>query len=442
MVHAWTTSVLQEDVLHSAQPACRKISMPFLTFGILFMPTESISKQVTLEAIEIRTLKVWLQPPQTAGQGAEVTTPQEEALVKWLSVSFNTPKSWSGNTNLAWSISPALAVYLPSRIHNVQGLEGEICQLVRDSPIAVSHIPDALQYLATSENIYSDIPECCKGSISGPIQSAEVWHHGIRKAGNGCELRPVGDDVRQDMLALQVISLFKNIFQTVGLDLFLYPYCVVATSPGCGVIECVPNAKSRDQIGRGTDTGMCQYFLDLYGDENSPKFQQARSNFVKSMAAYSIVGFLLQIKDRHNGNIMLDTDGHIIHIDFGFMFESSPGGNLGFEPDIKLTEEMLMVMGGKVEAAPFRWFVELCIKGYLAVRPYREAIVSLVSLMLDTGLPCFRGQTIRQLRSRFTPQSTEKEAAQYMLNIIQHSHLNWRTKAYDRLQYHTNQIPY
>ena len=271
---------------------------------------------------------------------------------------------------------------------------------------------------------------------NGPVtqeDAYEVWQSAIFK---------VGDDCRQDVLALQMIAAFRGIFNNVGLDVYVYPYRVTATAPGCGVIDVLPNSISRDMLGREAVNGLYDYFVSKYGAENSIRFQEARNNFVKSMAAYSVISYLLQFKDRHNGNIMVDDAGHILHIDFGFCFDIAPGGVRFERAPFKLTSEMVAVMGGSTSSQGYKWFEELCIKAFLASRQHTEKLCHIVLLMLGSGLPCFKPETIAHLRQRFVLEKSEREAADFMRDLIKKSHSSYSTVGYDQFQLWTNGIPY
>ncbi|KAF1965738.1 phosphatidylinositol 4-kinase-like protein STT4 [Bimuria novae-zelandiae CBS 107.79] len=279
----------------------------------------------------------------------------------------------------------------------------------------------------------ADRDEPASSASSAKQNSYEVWLSAIFK---------VGDDCRQDVLALQMIAAFRGIFNNVGLDVWVFPYRVTATAPGCGVIDVLPNSISRDMLGREAVNRLDDYFVSKYGNEDSIRFQEARSNFVKSMAAYSVISFLLQFKDRHNGNIMIDDAGHIIHIDFGFCFDIAPGGVKFERAPFKLTGEMIAVMGGSQTSQPFRWFEELTIKAFLASRQHCDHLCHIVEVMLDSGLPCFKPETIQNFRDRFVLERSEREAADYMRELIRKSASSYSTGGYDRFQLITNGIPF
>jgi phosphatidylinositol 4-kinase len=253
-----------------------------------------------------------------------------------------------------------------------------------------------------------------------------------------------GDDLRQEQLAMQLISLFDQIFKEAKLRVWLRPYDILATETDCGLIECVTNAMSIDSIKKSLPQSMNSlrdFFLLQFGPENSKLYKTARKAFMESLAGYSLVCYMLQIKDRHNGNILLDSQGHLVHIDFGFMLSNSPG-DMNFESaPFKLSQDFVEVMGGPRSTA-FVEFRGLIVKGYKALRRQRNKISLLLEMLrsgVGSSLPCFSAgeEAVIALKARLSPRPkmTGVECATYMNSLIDESLLNWRTRWYDRYQY-------
>ena len=117
----------------------------------------------------------------------------------------------------------------------------------------------------------------------------------------------------------------NDIIVDSGLNCYIRPYDIIALTPDSGVIEAIPDTISLDCLKKrdARYTTLRDFFLRYFGGPSSRlSFGRARENFIRSMAPYSIICYLLQIKDRHNGNILIDAEGHVIHIDFGFILGS------------------------------------------------------------------------------------------------------------------------
>ena len=193
------------------------------------------------------------------------------------------------------------------------------------------------------------------------------------------------------------------------------------------------------------------FYLNYWGKGNdqSAAYKNAMNNYVSSLAGYSLVCYFLQIKDRHNGNILIDNEGHLTHIDFGFLLSNAPGKGLKFEnAPFKLSNDMVECLGG-VKGEYFKEFRKLLKKGFLAVHKHRQKIIILVEMMWcghGRNLDCFeKGQdAINELKLRLCPKEckNKKDMIIFVDRLIGQSVDNWRTKWYDIFQYHVQGIFY
>uniref|UniRef100_A0A3B4A1V2 Phosphatidylinositol 4-kinase beta n=1 Tax=Periophthalmus magnuspinnatus TaxID=409849 RepID=A0A3B4A1V2_9GOBI len=250
-----------------------------------------------------------------------------------------------------------------------------------------------------------------------------------------------GDDLRQELLAYQVLKQLQSIWQQERVPLWIKPYKIVVMSSDSGMIEPVLNAVSLHQVRKQSQLSLLDYFLQEHGSFTTEAFLSAQRNFVQSCAGYSLICYLLQVKDRHNGNILLDSEGHIIHIDFGFILSSSPR-NLGFETSaFKLTSEFVDVMGG-LDGDMFIYYKMLMLQGLIAARKHMEKVLQIVEIMQQgSHLPCFHGSsTIRGLKERFHMSLTEEQLQGLVEQLVDGSMRSITTKLYDSFQYVTNGI--
>ena len=260
------------------------------------------------------------------------------------------------------------------------------------------------------------------------------------------------EDLRQEQFATQLINEFYQIFKLENTGCWLNTYEIISTGNDAGLVEMVNDSVSLDQLKQKIHQASLHDFY-LYnfgnGDTNSLLYKRAMNNFVTSLAGYSLVCYFLQIKDRHNGNILIDKDGHLIHIDFGFLLSNAPGKGLKFEnAPFKLSNDMVDCLGG-VDGKYFKEFRTLLHKGFKAVNKHRLKISILVEMMYcghGKNLDCFeKGQeAIDNLKMRLCPQESMNnvDIKKFVDNLITQSVDNWRTKWYDIFQYYVQGIFY
>jgi hypothetical protein len=228
-----------------------------------------------------------------------------------------------------------------------------------------------------------------------------------------------GDDLRMDMVTLQLFKAMQTVWFENGLNVKMSLYKVLCTGSLEGMLEMVTNAETLANIHVKEGGALSQFFskgsIKNWIEKNCPSKKEAIENFMMSNVAYCLATFVLGIGDRHNDNIMIKKNGELFHIDFGHFL-----GHFKYKMGIKrerapfvFTRQFQSVLGGDNSEA-FKEFKSNLEKGYIILRNNKEIIITLLSILLCTGIPELNEKSLRFLENSLLLRKDDKEAIDFL----------------------------
>ena len=228
-----------------------------------------------------------------------------------------------------------------------------------------------------------------------------------------------GDDLRMDMVTLQLFKAMQTLWFDNGLNVKMSLYKVLCTGNQEGMLEMVTNSETLANIHVQEGGAISQFFskgsIKNWIERNCPNKNEAIENFMLSNVAYCLATFVLGIGDRHNDNIMIKKNGELFHIDFGHFL-----GHFKYKMGIKrerapfvFTRQFQSVLGGD-DSDKFKEFKDKLEKGYLILRNHKEVIITLLSILLCTGIPELNEKSLRFLENSLFLKKDDKEALEYL----------------------------
>lgn len=231
-----------------------------------------------------------------------------------------------------------------------------------------------------------------------------------------------GDDLRQDQLVIQIITLMDQLLQKENLDLKLSPYKILATGVTAGAAQFVPSMSLQGIVSKYKGNTVLAYLKYNNPDDKGPLGvrKEALETFIKSCAGYCVITYLLGVGDRHLDNLLLAPDGHFFHADFGFILGRDPKP---FAPAMKLCKEMVDGMGG-ANSEQYRQFKQYCFTAYTTLRKSSNLILNLFSLMVDANIPDIKlepDKVVLKVKERFHLEMSEEDAIRHFERLIEDS---------------------